>query len=301
MSEKSVTGFLAKHAEERRQEHDSHIRPEIAALIARGNITLTELNELRCNSWEWQAMVPAMNDEAFVDRMEYALKNCFTSARRPFSTYNEAVEGLWAPELIRRYKMISKKVSDLAEEFFDAKSLHEKFLEATNKWQGYERDYILPCFKWAKEEGFELEPLVLDNPGKNCVEIFFNRLRGAAHEARNYAETLDAVREALGQKETHYLCIPDDVGIAIKALEWYATQAQVEKFRLLRTDESLHARVALALIRGNADRAPCEACKKMLIVVHDDRVPAIFCAECGGGCEALPVEEALPSHKKVTP
>jgi hypothetical protein len=99
---------------------EQHIRPEIAALIARGNITLTELNELRCNSWEWQAMVPAMNDEAFVDRMEYALKNCFTPARRPFSTYNEAVEGLWAPELIRRYKAISKKVEDLAGDYFES-------------------------------------------------------------------------------------------------------------------------------------------------------------------------------------
>jgi hypothetical protein len=231
-----MDGTFKKWADKKRTEDEANIRPEIRALIARGNITLTELNELRCNSWEWQAMVPAMNDEAFIDRMEYALKNCFTPARRPFSTYNEAVEGLWAPELLKRFSKMQAELS------------------------AYTR------------------------------------------AADNYAESLDAVREALGQKETHYLCIPDDVGIAIKALEWYAAHVQTEKFRLLRTDESSRARIALAVIRGDAENVSCEACKKKLIALtRDDRVPAIFCAECGGGCEALPVEEVLPSHKKVTP
>lgn len=35
----------------------------------------------------------------------------------------------------------------------------------------YERDYILPCFKWAKEVGLDLEEAVRKNPGKNCVEL----------------------------------------------------------------------------------------------------------------------------------
>jgi hypothetical protein len=80
------------------------IRPEIRSLVERGNITSAELREIRCNSWEWEALVPAMNDEAFCERMQYTLDNCLTRRERPFTTYNQALEGLWAPELIRRFK-----------------------------------------------------------------------------------------------------------------------------------------------------------------------------------------------------
>ena len=210
--------FLSKRAEERRQEFESHISDEIRALIQRGNVTLEELNGLRCNSWEWQALVPAMTDEAFVDRMQYALDNCHTSSKRPFSTYNEAVEGLWAPELLMRFKLLSI------------------------------------------------------------------RLSAADHTALNLEETLDGVREVLGQKETHYLCIPDDVRIAIRALEWYATKS---------SEISTRAKLTLATIRNQATQTRCESCHMDLCVLDDDRVPAIFCAECGGGCVALPAKEVI--------
>jgi hypothetical protein len=87
-----------------RPPEEDRVDPKIRALVARGKITLTEINELRCNSWEWEAIIPALDDEAFVDRMQYALNNCFTSKSRPFSTYNDAVEGLYTPELLRRFK-----------------------------------------------------------------------------------------------------------------------------------------------------------------------------------------------------
>jgi hypothetical protein len=48
---------------------------------------------------------------------------------------------------------------------------------ATKKWQEYERDYILPCFQWAKELGIDLEQRVLANPGHNCVETLVSILR----------------------------------------------------------------------------------------------------------------------------
>jgi len=86
------------------------IRPEIRALIQRGNVTPEETASLRCNSWEWQALVPAMNDDAFLAAMQHALDNCFTTRRRPFTTYNEAVEGLYAPELIRRFREFKEAV-----------------------------------------------------------------------------------------------------------------------------------------------------------------------------------------------
>lgn len=45
------------------------------------------------------------------------------------------------------------------------------------KWRSLERDYVLPCFKWAEHEGIDLRQMVLDNPGKNCVELFVNVLK----------------------------------------------------------------------------------------------------------------------------
>jgi hypothetical protein len=52
------------------------------------------------------------------------------------------------------------------------------------KWKEYEREYILPCFTWAKEYGIDLEKLVRDNAGHNCVELLVQELgRRAAHAA----------------------------------------------------------------------------------------------------------------------
>lgn len=90
------------------ENSDERIRPEFKNLIERGNVTVAELEELRCNSWEWEALVPALNDEAFVVQMQRALDNCFTTRERPFVTYNAAVEGLYAPELMRRFKLGTK-------------------------------------------------------------------------------------------------------------------------------------------------------------------------------------------------
>jgi hypothetical protein len=96
------------------ENSNERIRPEFKNLIARGNVTPAEVAELRCNSWEWEALVPALSDEAFVKRMQYALDNCFTTRDRPFVTYNAAVEGLYAPELIRRFQaQLQLKVGSL--------------------------------------------------------------------------------------------------------------------------------------------------------------------------------------------
>lgn len=123
-----------------------HIRPEIQSLIARGNVTPAELAELRCNSWEWEALVPALNDEAFVERMQHSIDNCFARHDRPFATYNDAVQGLWAPELLKRFA-------------------------------------------------------------------------SATRAARDYAETIDNVRQALGLESTHYLVIAGDVKDLVEAIE----------------------------------------------------------------------------------
>ena len=44
------------------------------------------------------------------------------------------------------------------------------------KWRLYENEYILPCFRWTKEQGIDLEKLVRDNPGHNCVELLVKEL-----------------------------------------------------------------------------------------------------------------------------
>jgi len=203
---------------------NEHVRPEYQALAKRGNITPAEVAELHANSWEWEHLIPAMNDEAFVERMEHAIANC-GHHKRPYSTYNEAVEGLYAPELLRRFKLMQRKID------------------------GWKR------------------------------------------EANGYAETIDAIREALGQKVTHYLVMPDDIATLVKALEWYASDP-LEKRRYTR------AKLVLALIRGMTVNVTCDRCGRKLILVlevrPEDEAPATFCAECGGGCVALPPEEVLP-------
>ena len=45
------------------------------------------------------------------------------------------------------------------------------------KWTEYEQKYILPTFQWAEEMGFDLRKLLADNPGQNCVELFFAQLK----------------------------------------------------------------------------------------------------------------------------
>jgi len=143
MSNESKLGnWLAQKAQ---SDLDEHVRPEIQALAKRGNVTPAETAELRCNSWEWEHLTPAMNDEAFVAQMEHAIGNC-GRRKRPFTTCNEAVEGLYAPELLRRFK-------------------------------------------------------------------------SAVREARAFAESLDAIREAIGQKETHYLVMPSDVKELVEAVQ----------------------------------------------------------------------------------
>lgn len=121
------------------------IRPEIRALLARGNVTPAEVEELRCNSYEWEALVPVMNNEALIGRMEHAFENC-SHVGKPASSYNDAVVGVFAPELLRRFKF-------------------------------------------------------------------------AAQEAQTFSEVVDNIREALGQKVTHYLVIADDVKELVEAIE----------------------------------------------------------------------------------
>ena len=48
-----------------------------------------------------------------------------------------------------------------------------EIVRLNKKWSDYEFDYILPMFKVAKERGFDLQQAVMDNPGRNAGELFF--------------------------------------------------------------------------------------------------------------------------------
>ncbi len=60
-----------------------------------------------------------------------------------------------------------------------------------------------------------------------CAEVFFTGSSSHSHadscathsEARGFAETIDNVREALGQDVTHYYIIADDVKELVEAVE----------------------------------------------------------------------------------
>lgn len=64
-------------------------------------------------------------------------------------------------------------------------TLTSEILFHKNKWENYERDYILPCFDWAKEEGIDLQKLVHENPGKNCVQLLVEELRKEIARLKN--------------------------------------------------------------------------------------------------------------------
>lgn len=80
-----------------------------------------------------------------------------------------------------------------------------------NKWEGYERDHILPLVKWASEIGFDLQKAVLARPGKNCTELFFGHLLDKLAAVSNELEQslraqINAVR--LSSTQPRVWCCP---------------------------------------------------------------------------------------------
>lgn len=85
--------------------HSCPISDEVHALIQRGNVTLQEYEEFRGNSWEHEAIVPALSNEALERYAQNILRYCThnqTNGSRPCTTYDEAVAVILVPELLRR-------------------------------------------------------------------------------------------------------------------------------------------------------------------------------------------------------
>lgn len=100
---------LRAWAEARQAEWDSHVRPEVRALGARGNVTLDEWEVLGAqgmNSFERETLYPALADEALAKVVEYCLSQCGQTRRpyRPASTYDDAMITVFAPLLLERLR-----------------------------------------------------------------------------------------------------------------------------------------------------------------------------------------------------
>lgn len=194
-------------------EEDDRVRPAIKELVKRGQVTPEEIAELRCNSWEWEALVPAMNREAYEKHVQHALDNC-DRPRRPCSTYDQAVVAVHAPELLKR-------------------------------WQ---------------------------------------RADSAAHE---FGDTVDAVRVSLGQKETHYLNMPDDVRVAVKILRLiadgrFSNPADAARGTLAYLQNGYETPLPNPDIHEKKAR-PCEECDGRLVVDLDNGTgTTIPCPTCQG-------------------
>lgn len=82
---------------------DAMVRQEIKDLVKRGNVTPAEWKTLRLNSWERDALIPAMSDELLCAQTEYTIGNC-VQFPRPAITYDNALQ-LYARGVVRRLKL----------------------------------------------------------------------------------------------------------------------------------------------------------------------------------------------------
>lgn len=99
--------FFTKYYDEKVGEYMSHVRPEIAALAERGQVTWAEY-DAPMNSYERELILPKLVDTAFLKALKYYVENCGRHERprlsRPSRCYDDAVMNVMLPELIRRFE-----------------------------------------------------------------------------------------------------------------------------------------------------------------------------------------------------
>lgn len=99
-------------ARKRRAEWNSHLSPEVLALVKKGKqITYDQFNSRPMNSYERESLFPLLDDDALIKLTEKFLENCCSGhvpGIRPCSTYNEALEVLLVPLLLKRFKEVLK-------------------------------------------------------------------------------------------------------------------------------------------------------------------------------------------------
>jgi len=81
--------------------------------------------------------------------------------------------------------------------------------EHRKKWRGYEQDYILPCFKWAEEDGIDLQALATDSAGRNCVDLYVHALRQERDQWKARAEAAERILHDLTPGGSEYVSEPE--------------------------------------------------------------------------------------------
>ena len=82
---------------------DCLVRPEIKALVAKGNISLNIYKELRMNSYEMWTVYPALSDRALAYAISQHLSQVAPFGKLP-STYEETCLHVLLPLLLDRFE-----------------------------------------------------------------------------------------------------------------------------------------------------------------------------------------------------
>jgi len=89
-----------------------NFKPEIKALLKRGNVTWDEYNALRMNTWEFHAIYLKLTDDALDQVVRHNLNNCGPGYYRTPTTYPETLQAILVPELLKRLAAYDKELEN---------------------------------------------------------------------------------------------------------------------------------------------------------------------------------------------
>jgi hypothetical protein len=103
-----LNDFLKKWAEGKKEEFFSCISDEVLERYTSGKeLDVKEYEEMRINSYERRLLFPLFSDKLLLKDMKYAMNQAGYGEIWKFSVpqhYNDAIENLYLPELIRRFE-----------------------------------------------------------------------------------------------------------------------------------------------------------------------------------------------------
>jgi len=91
----------------RSSDHDKWLdaRNKIEGIIRPNRkLSANDIENLRLNSYEWETIIPHLDDGALIKTAGLYLHNVSLDQSRPYRSYNEAVLGMIAPLLVERLK-----------------------------------------------------------------------------------------------------------------------------------------------------------------------------------------------------
>lgn len=127
------TSMFDKYLKEKENEFMSHVSVEIQAIHDCGHkLSLERYKELRTNSYEDKYLEPMLSDEAFIWKIENAIKNVWGNESRFYLpvTYDEYLSTDGIKELLKRFKKLkikSTKSIDVDKERRDINMFNELY------------------------------------------------------------------------------------------------------------------------------------------------------------------------------